>query len=180
MLKKIITIIIFFTIIIIGLSAMYYFLVYRPTLESPDRELRKNNPAVSDFKDDKTLAIKKTIYSKGEKIEALFSFREEIYIGDFYKLYRFENSDWKYLGEWNFGGNPHTCCGWKSNPPKYDSFISSPLQISWDQKIPKESYVPIGEEVIKKQAPFGKYKMKVSFGNHPICPESVEVEFTIK
>ena len=129
----------------------------------------------------KSLKIKKPIYEKGEKIEALFKFKGALFVHPYIRIYKFENETWNFLGMWDFTGIEYTCCG--AFPPcsEYNSAKDSPIKITWDQKVVEEP-LPVlpGQKITKKQVDFGKYKIRVVYGDQPVCSDALDAEFLIK
>ena len=131
--------------------------------------------------DNKSLTIRKTVYKKGETIEALFKFEGELFIHPYVRFFKFENDTWNFLGMWDFNGVPYTCCGLIPSCSKYESSKTSPIHIIWDQKIVEEP-LPVlpGKNITKKQVDSGKYKIRIVYGNQFVCINEIDAEFLIK
>ena len=143
----------------------------------PEPKLIKNESVVNNI----SLTIRKAIYEKGEKIEALFKFDGELFIHPYIRIYKFENETWNFLGMWDFNGTQYVCCGMVPMCSKYFSSESSPLNSNWDQKIVEEQLPVLTiKNIIKKQVDSGKYKIRVVYGDRPVCTYGIEAEFLIK
>lgn len=131
--------------------------------------------------DNKSFTISKTAYNKGENVEALFNFEGELFIQPYVRISRFENGTWNVLGMWDFNGVQYTCCGTVPACSKYNSSMSSPLRINWDQKIVEEPLpVPPGKNMTKKQVDSGKYQIRVVYGDQSACMDGIDAGFLIK
>jgi hypothetical protein len=129
---------------------------------------------------DVSVVLDKTEYKKGEMINGLINFNKDIYINPDIRIYKLNNNDWEFLGNWGYDGTQITCCGTPSLCKK-NIIANSPIKFIWDQKVVKEE-LPVlpNEKKTLEQVQSGRYKITVVYGDKPVCVDGIDAEFTIK
>ena len=128
-----------------------------------------------------TLSVDQPVYRVGEEVRGRFLFGGTLSVYQLITIRRMENGTWNRLGQFTFNGSQYVCCGMYPPCEEFQASESSPILITWNQKIAGGSLpvIPPANVTWQPAGP-GAYRLEVMYGKSSCMEGSIEAEFIIR